>query len=466
MPNLDPFFNPKTVAIIGASRDEGKLGHIVLSNFVNGSFNERGKTIPINPNTDVILGKRSFKSILDVKEKIDLAVVVVPGKLVPSVLKECVQKNIGNVIVISAGFSELGTEEGKKLESECLDTIKGAKTRVIGPNCLGVYDANSQVDTLFLSKERCGRPPSGDISFISQSGAVGSTILDWFSMEGIGIAKFISYGNAMDVDDSDLIEYLGNDKKTKVVMVYIEGIEASGQKFMDICKKVTRKKPIVLLKSGKTNKGSKAASSHTGSLAGSGRIYSTAFRQSNIIEAGTWEELLDFSVAFATQPLPKGKRIAVITDGGGFGVLATDEVERQNLEMPEPSEKLRNILKKSMPSYVSLHNPFDLTGDADANRYKTAIEECMKSDEYDGIIAITLFQVPTLGNEIINYLIDIKKRSKKPLLLCAAGGNFTKNLSNELISNGIPVYTTPERAVKTMKALVSYGKVNRKFSLW
>ncbi len=466
MPNLNAFFNPKTVAVIGASREKGKLGNIIFSNFVNSDFSKKGSAIPINPNADFILGKKSFKSILEVKEKIDLAVIVVPSKFVSSVLKECVQKNIQSVIIISAGFSELGTEEGRKLEKECSEIIKGTNTRIIGPNCLGIFDAYSQVDTLFLSKERCGRPSSGSISFISQSGAVGSTILDWLSVEGIGTAKFVSYGNAMDIDDSDLVEYLGKDSKTRVVMAYIEGIEASGKKFMDVCKKVSKKKPIVLLKSGKTNKGSKAASSHTGSLAGSGRIYSTAFKQSNVIEAGTWEELLDFSIAFATQPLPKGNRIAVITDGGGFGVLATDEIERQNLELPEPSEKLKNIMKSSMPSYVSLHNPFDLTGDADAVRYKIAIEECMKSKEYDAVIAITLFQVPTLGNEIIDYLLDIKKKHKKPLLICACGGNFTKNLSSDLVTKGIPVYITPERAVKAMKALVYYSRINKKSALW
>lgn len=466
MINLNSFFAPKCVAIIGASREKEKLGHIVFSNFINNDFNKKHMVIPVNPNADYILGKKCFRSVLEIGEKIDLAAIVVPAKLVPSALRECVQKNIESVIIISAGFSELGTKEGKDLERECSQIINGTRTRVIGPNCLGIYDAYSQVDTLFLSKERCGRPSTGNISFISQSGAVGSTILDWLSMEGIGTAKFISYGNAMDVDDSDLIEYLGQDKKTRVIMVYIEGIEASGREFMDICKKVSQKKPVVLLKSGKTNKGSKAASSHTGSLAGSGRIYSTAFKQSNVIEASTWEELLDFSLAFATQPLPRSNKIAIVTDGGGFGVLATDEVERQNLELPEPSEKLKNIMKKSMPSYVSLHNPFDLTGDADADRYKVAIEECMKSKEYDGVIAITLFQVPTLGSEVVGYLVDIKKRYKKPLLVCASGGNFTKILSTSLISKGISVYTTPERAVRAMKALVSYSKINKKFVLW
>ena len=448
------FFNPKSVAVIGASREPNKLGYIVFSNFAKSDF--KGNLFPINPNAQIIVGKKAYKSISDVPGKVDLAVIMVPAKILAPVLEECVKKEVESVIIISAGFAETGPK-GKKMEAELKKIISGTKTKILGPNCLGVYDAYSHVDTLFLSKERCGRPNHGNISFISQSGAVGSTILDWLAEEKIGISKFVSYGNALDIDESDLIEFLGQDKHTDVILAYLEGIESSGEKFIEIAKRVTKKKPVIVLKSGKTKKGMEAVSSHTGSLAGSGKVYSGAFKQANVIEADNWEELLDFALAFATQPLPKGNKIAVVTDGGGFGVLATDEAEKQGLLLAEPSEALKQKLLKQMPSYVSLHNPIDLTGDADAKRYKVAIEECMKSKEFDGVIAITLFQVPTLGSEIIDYLAAIKRKYKKPLLACAAGGRFSSELSDKLIEKGIPVYTTPERAVKTMKALVNFG---------
>jgi len=450
---LDHFFSPKSVAIIGASHTPGKIGYEILSNFVGGLF--KGKVYLINPNTEPILGKKVYESISKIPDKIELAVVVVPAKFVPGVLKECVNKKVEAVIIISGGFSETG-KEGKKIEKACEAAIRTTKTKVIGPNCIGVYDSSSQVDTLFLARERCGRPGKGNIAFISQSGAVGSTIIDWLAEENIGMSKFISYGNAMDVDESELIEYLGNDPKTKVITVYLEGIKKSGKKFVEVCKKVSGKKPIIVLKSGKTKKGIEAVSSHTGSLAGSGKIYSAAFKQAGIIEAGSWEELFDFARAFSTQPPIKGNRIIVVTDGGGFGVLATDQAERSGLDLPEPSQKLKKNFSRVMPPYAIPHNPIDLTGDADAERYRVVIEECLKSKEFDGVVAITLFQIPTLEKEIVDYIIGLNKKYCKPILACAAGGKFTRELNKKLILGGVPVYPTPGRAVKTMKALVEH----------
>jgi len=457
MKQLDYFFEPKSIAIIGASHKPGKIGYVILSNFVGGMY---GKNIyPVNPDTKPILGLKVYNSVLDIKDDLDLVVIVVPAAIVPKILKECVKKKIEAIIIISAGFSEIG-EEGKKLEIKCKKIIEGVYTRIIGPNCIGVYDPYSHVDTLFLSRERCGRPKKGKIAFISQSGAVGSTILDWLSEQNIGISKFVSYGNAMDIDDCDLLEYLGDDDKTDVITVYLEGIEASGQKFMRIAKKVSKKKPVIILKAGKTKRGLEAVFSHTGSLGGSEKIYSAAFKQTGVIEADSWEELFDLAKGFSTQPLPKGNKIAIVTDGGGFGVLATDEAERQGLQLPEPSEKLKKKISKIMPPYVVLNNPIDLTGDANANRYKVVIKNCLESKEYDGVIAITLFQVPTLEKEVVDHMIELHKKFRKPLLACAAGGKFTEELSDKLSEGGIPVYPTPERAVKTMKALIEYSKLS------
>lgn len=455
---LEYFFNPKSVAIIGASHSPGKIGYTILENFVRGNF--RGKIYPVNPDTTPILNLTVYPSIKKIPEEIDLAVIVVKAEIVPQILKECIGKKVKTVVIISAGFSEIGGE-GKKLEEKCKKIIEKKNIRVIGPNVVGIYDSSTAVDTLFLSRERMQRPSQGSMTFISQSGAVGSTILDWLAEEKIGISKFVSYGNAMDVNETDLLEFLGNDEKTKVIVMYMEGIKSEGKDFIAAVKKITKKKPIVVLKSGKTEKGTKAVSSHTGSLAGSAKIYSSVFKQTGAIEANYFEELFDFARAFS-QPLPKDNRIAIITDGGGFGVLATDECERQGLQLPEPSKKLKQIFKKTFPPYVILNNPIDLTGDATAERYQIAIEECLKSNEYDGVIAITLFQVPTLKEKITSIIVDLANKYKKPILCCAIGSRFTKRLVEILEANSIPVYPTPERTVRAFSVLAKYSELLKK----
>jgi acetyl coenzyme A synthetase (ADP forming)-like protein len=453
MNQLDYFFDPKTVAVIGASHEKNKLGYIVFTNFL-GNISER-KVFPVNPDTTPILGQKVYKSILQISDKVDLAVIIVPAKIVPKVLEECVKKGVKAVVIVSGGFSETG-EEGKKLEIKLKHIIENSNTRVMGPNCLGVFDPYTNVDTLFLSRKRLGRPSIGNIGYISQSGSVGSTVLDWLAKEQTGISKFISYENGMDLNECDFIEYLGNDSRTKVITVFLEGV-IDGKRFLEVAKKTNRKKPIVILKGGKTETGSKAVASHTGSLAGSAKIYSSVFKQMGLIEANNWEELFDFAKAFSTQPIPKGDKIAIVTDGGGFGVLAVDECEIHNLQTPEPSDKLKRKIRGSVPKYGSLKNPIDLTGVATANRYKVVLEECLKSGEYDGVIAIVLFQVPMLKLEITDILADLKKY-KKPIICCSAGGDFTIKLSRILERKGIPVYQTPRRAVSAMSSLVKYWK--------
>jgi acetyl coenzyme A synthetase (ADP forming)-like protein len=451
---LESFFSPKSVAVIGASHTPGKIGYTIVENFVNNKFPE--KVYPINPDTTPILNLEVFSSIKNIKEKIDLVIIAVPAASVLKVLKECVSKKIESIIIISSGFSEIG-EQGKKIEEECKKIIFKTKTRVIGPNCIGTFDSSVKFDMMFQSQDRMKRPPEGNISFISQSGAVGSTILDWLAEEKIGIAKFVSYGNGMDLTESDLLDFLANDKKTKVIVMYLEGIKSDGKRFIETMKKITKKKPVIILKAGKTEKGTKAVASHTGSLAGSAKIYSSVFKQTGAIEAESWEELFDYAKAFSTQPLPKNNRLVIITDGGGFGVLATDECERQKLQLTEPSKALKTKLQKQFPSYVILHNPIDLTGDATAERYKIALEECLRGKEYDGSVVISLFQIPTLEEKVVNNLIEMKKFDK-PILCCAVGGKFTRRLSEKLETSGIPVYPTPERAVKSFAVLTNYSK--------
>jgi len=450
---LDCFFRPKSVAVIGASHVQGKFGQIIFENFIREGFT--GKVYPVNPNTEPIMSREVYASVEKLPEKVDLAVVVTPAGTVPKILAECANAGIKSIIIISSGFSEIG-RTGKELEDKCKKIIEKHRLCVIGPNCLGVYDSSSKVDTLFLSRSRLGRPKEGNIALISQSGAVGSAMLDWLSEQGTGISKFVSYGNAAGVNESDLLEYLANDENTKVIVSYIEGIKSDGKEFIEIAKKVTKKKPIIILKAGKTKKGTEAVASHTGSLAGSAKIYSAAFKQSGIIEAESWTELFDLAQAFASQPLPNDNKLLIVTDGGGFGVLATDESERRGLELKEPSKRMKANLKKKMPNYVSLHNPIDLTGDATAERYEIALEEGLK--EFDGVVVITLFQVPTLDDKVVSIISNLSKKYKKPVLCCAAGGDYTNKAVKKMEESGIPTYLTPESAVRAFDAMLKYSK--------
>mgnify|MGYP001571991773 CR=1 FL=1 len=442
------FFSPESVAVIGASRHPGKIGHEILWNFARGFY--EGKTFPINPHSERILELKTYKSVLDVPDKVDLAVVAVPAEGVAAVVKECTKKKIPAVVVISGGFAEVG-EEGRVRELEIKKIIKGTATKVIGPNCVGVFDSKTQVDTLFLSRSRLLRPKKGNIAFVSQSGAVGTTIMDYLAANGLGLSKFISYGNQVDVDETDLLEFLGKDSDTKVIAAYIEGLK-DGKKFLDVVKKL--EKPLIILKAGKTAQGSQAFLSHTVALAGSAEIYSGAFKQVGAIEAENWEELFDFAKAFSMQPIPRGNKIAVVTDGGGFGVLATDAAEKNNLVLPEPSRKLLQKFK-DFPAHASLKNPIDLTGDADVERYKLAVESCLASDEFDVVLVIALFQVPALSASVDDVLIELSRKYNKTIVACAAGSHYTQQLARKLEENGIPVYPTPERAVGALRAMLS-----------
>jgi len=454
--SLNSFFKPRSVAVIGASREKGKIGRIIFDLMRTRGFD--GEVYPVNPKAKTIAGIKSSISVKNIKDRIDLAIIAVPANVVPTVLKDCIDKKIPSIVIITGGFSETG-EKGEKLENQLKEIVRGTETRIIGPNCLGIYDAYSKVDCLFLPPNKVGRPKKGHISFITQSGAVGGVSMDFMSLIDIGISKFVSYGNAIDVDECDLIEYLGKDETTEVICVYLEGIKGNGKKFVKISRKVSRKKPIVILKAGKGKRGEKAVSSHTGSMAGSSKIYSAAFKQCGIIEAENYEELFDFAKAFVMQPLPKGDKIVIITDGGGFGVLATDEAERQGLSMPEPDEHIKRTLKKVFPAHGILHNPIDLTGDATNEMYRIAIEECLKSKIFDGVIVLALY-TPHIKENLSEYIIHAnnKNRDKKPLLVATMGGKFSDEISRELDKSGIPTFPTAERVVKAFAAMVKYSK--------
>ena len=447
--NLDNFFSANSIAIIGVSSDATKVGHIIFRNFVDAKY--KGKVYIVNPHAEKILGYTCYKSVTDIPEKVDVAVIAVPAEASLGVITECAKKGIQDVVMVTAGFKEVGNYDlDKKLEK----LLKKHKIKCVGPNCLGCFDAHSGFDTLFLPTSRLQRPGKGGISFICQSGAVGSATMDLAAKEGYGFAKFISYGNAMNVDETDLLEYLGNDKATRVICMYVEGIK-DGRKFLKIAKKVSQKKPVIIIKGGVTEEGGKATLSHTGSLAGAAEIYFGAFRQAGLIKADSLQELFNFARIFDKSICACGPRIQVITNGGGYGILSTDAIVRSGLEMAKPSVATINEMKKRQPR-VTTQNPIDLLGDASTQMYKDAIGLCLDDPFIDAIIVIALYQTPRLGTDVVDVIIELNKHNKKPIITVSTGGQFTQLLKTEMEKNGIPSYTYPEEAVNAMKQLVDY----------
>jgi acetyl coenzyme A synthetase (ADP forming)-like protein len=456
MKKLDYFFRPGSVAVVGASRNPKKIGHVMLRNFMEGGFS--GKIYPINPNTDNILGLSCYPSVRKIPGRLDLAVISVPAPVVPKVLDECGRKGVPAVVIISGGFGEVGNTE---LERDCLKIIKRYRMRAIGPNCVGVFDPHSEVDTFFLPRYKLERPKEGSIAFISQSGALGSVVLDWMAMKGYKISKFVSYGNAIDVDEADLTEYLANDPATRVICCYFEGLR-QGRKFYNTLKKVSKKKPVIILKGGMTQEGISAVSSHTGSLAGSREIHSAAFSQAGAIRAGSLEELFDYARVLTSQPAPAGPRVQIITDGGGFGVLATDWIIQNKLILARLEKKAVASLRKALPPHVVIKNPLDLTGDATVERYRLAIDAAIKDSNVDMIAVIALFQIPTLTADITDVISAAADRAGKPLIVIAAGGRFTEVLKKTLEDSGVPTFSYPERAAQALRALYESRQERRK----
>ncbi|MCK5233247.1 MAG: CoA-binding protein [Candidatus Aenigmarchaeota archaeon] len=446
---LSDFFNPKTAAIIGASSNPKKFGHTILKNFIE---DFKGETFAVNPNEKEVLNKKCYASVQDIKKGVDLAVVAVPPSFSNNVVAECVKKKVGAVVLITAGYREIGGE-GIGREEELKNLIAGTKTRIIGPNCLGIYDTSSCVNTMFLPEYKLQRPPAGKIAFISQSGALGSAVLDWAATEHIGLSKFISYGNRADVDEVDLLEYLRKDRNTESIILYIEG-PRDGRALMQAIKNTVKTKPVVILKAGRSDAGQKAAISHTGSLAGSYDVFEGAMKQAGAILCNNMEDMFDYGRVLAYQPRLKGKKIGIVTNGGGFGILCTDACIRHGLELAEFSKETVGSILPVMPkNYSQIRNPLDLIGDATADRYAAALNALIKDRNVDGIIALSLLQTSTLGPEITDVLLDANSKSNKPIVFAATGGEYTQILLRTLEKDGLPTYPSPERAVKAMSVL-------------
>jgi len=447
--NLEKLFNPDSVAVIGASHKKGKVGHDVLANLIR--YGYKGKIYAINPKTEKIKGLKPYPKVTDVKGKIDLAVFAIPAPLVPKSLLECGKAGIRAAIIISAGFKECGPE-GAKLEREVAEISKRFNIRVLGPNCLGLINTASSLNASFADE----MPSEGDIAFFSQSGALCTAILDWAVKERIGFSKFVSLGNKVDISEATLLESLGSDPDTKVILGYIEDVK-DGRQFMQVARKVTAKKPVIICKAGGTQAGARAASSHTGSLAGSEAAFNAAFVQTGIVRAHSVEDLFNYAVAFSYQNLPKAERLAIITNAGGPGIIAVDAVERsQNARVAAFNKETIDYLRKSLPVGAAIYNPVDVIGDADEERYRKSLKAILKDSNVDGALVILTPQTMSKIRETAVCMANL--RDTKPLLASFMGGKLVEKGLKVLHENKIPNYPFPERAVAAFDAMVEYGK--------
>ncbi len=457
MRDLKHFFQPKSIAVIGASRNLNKIGHILYKNIIDGKF--QGEVFPVNITGEEVLGKKSFLSVLNIKEKIDLAIIAIPAIHVLKVLRDCKKKGIKNILIISAGFREIGNIS---LEDKLINFLKKNKMNCIGVNCLGIFDAYNNLDAIFIPRLRLKRPEKGNISFVCQSGAVGAALLDIASENDHKFSKFISYGNATDIDESDIIEYLGNDDNTKVISLYFEGIK-NGNKFFSVLKNISQKKPIIAIKGGLTKEGSMAVLSHTGSLAGNKEVFYGVFNQTNVITAESLEELFLITSLFEKIKYFKGNNIQVITNGGGYGIISTDAIiQSKYLKLANLSELTKKNLRKQLPEIISIKNPLDLLGDATTKRYEIALENCIKDKNIDLILLIVLYQTPLISQNIVELISSFKEKTNKPVIVVSTGGDFTQNLSERLVRNSIPVFSYPEDSIKALDKMVWYlNKINK-----
>ena len=412
-----------------------------------------GKIYPINPNAEEILGLRCYPSVLHIPDEVDLAVVAIPAALVLQVAEECGKKGVKALVVVSAGFKETG-REGAKLERRLIDIGVKYGMRIQGPNCLGVIDTSTPLNLTFAA----AMPRRGRIGFISQSGALGTAVLDWVIEEGIGFSSFISLGNKADLDEVDFMEAMGGDENIGVVLLYLESIE-DGRRFIEVAQKVGEKKPVIVLKGGTSTAGARAAGSHTGALVGSFVAYQTAFNKSGVIMAESVEELFNYAIAFTEQPLPRGEGVAIVTNAGGPGILATDLCEKLGVKLAHLTRRTLKNLREKLPPAASTGNPIDILGDAKADRYRFAVEKVMGDDNANALVILLTPQAMTETLATAEGIVEVQRKlGEKPILTVFMGGGTVEEASEYLKDNKIPCFDFPEKAIKTLAALLEYAR--------
>ncbi len=447
--SLDSFFNPKSVAIVGASRQQGKVGYEILTNMVGSGF--AGKIFPVNRSADEIEGLKCYPDLASIGETPELVIVIIPARFVLGVIEDCAKIGTKAVIIITAGFKEIG-DEGKKLEEEIVRVARRAGIRIIGPNCLGVIVTSSKLNASFGGD----LPTVGGTGYISQSGAMLAAILDTAKANGIGFSSLFSIGNKADVDELDLVQALADDSNTKVIAGYLESI-GDGNEFVREAERISHEKPILLMKSGGTSAGAKAASSHTGSLAGSEVAYECMFARAGIIRCDSITQQFDFAQAFANQPLPKGSNVVVLTNAGGAGIMAADAIERQGLTFAKLSDETIEKLKENLPPAANFYNPVDVLGDALADRYEFALDVLLDDPNVDSVVILLTPQAMTMAKETAEAIVKTTRaKPTKPVLACFMGASKVEAGVKVFRQEKIPQYDSPEAAVTTLKAMTDY----------
>ncbi|MFL6477097.1 MAG: acetate--CoA ligase family protein [Nitrososphaera sp.] len=453
---LDLFFNAKSVALIGASPEPGKVGNSVLESLAKHDY--MGKVYPVNAKGySEIMGLKAYKSIDEVPDKVDVVVVTVDLKFVPDLLKSAAKKDIHNFVIISGGGKELGGERAN-IEGQVRQLSKELQIRIIGPNCIGMFNGENRLDCAFQGHARMIRPRKGDVAFLSQSGTVGIAFME--SSDTFGMSKMISYGNRSDVDEADMIWYLSEDPQTRVIGLYVEGL-GDGRKFMNTARRVIKErgKPVVVFKNGRSARGAKQAASHTGSLGGSYAVVKGALDQSGIISVDSYEEMTAALKALTWQPVPNGGRVAMVTNGAGPVIAAIDHFEGLGLQVAELSEETKKSLKEHYPSTYVIGNPCDITGSANADDYRFAVQSFMDDPNIDIIMPWFVFQDDPLEESIVDVLASFQKQKKKPILVGAMGGPFTERISERIEDVNVPVYRSVIEWVTAAGALVKWTRV-------
>jgi len=447
--SLEKFFSPNSIAIVGASREKGKVGHEILANLIEGGF--EGKVFPVNPKAEEIEGLKCYADLSAIGETPDLVVIVVPAKMVPKVMEDCAKLRVKAVIVISAGFKEVG-KEGRALEEEVVRIARRSGIRVIGPNCLGVMAPANKVNACFGGR----LPSAGGIGYVSQSGALLAAILDIALANDIGFSKLVSIGNKADVDELDVIRAMRDDPETKVIAGYLESV-SNGDEFVREAERISREKPILLMKSGATEAGAAAASSHTGSMAGSETAYDAVFARAGIMRCETIRVQFDLAQAFAYQRLPKGPSVAVVTNAGGPGIMTADAVEQMGLTFARLSKETQEKLAERLPAAANVQNPIDVLGDALADRYEFALEAALDDPNVDSVVVVLTPQAMTECEATAEAVVRVSKaKPDKPVLASFLGAEKVEEAGRILRHGRVPQYGSPESAVASIRAMNRY----------
>lgn len=450
--NESVFLSPKSIAIIGASDKEGSVGRAITSNIMKGYT---GKIFPISPTRETVFDKKAYKSVLDVPEEIDLAVIITKNDVVPSVLEECGKKKLKGAIVITAGFKEVN-EEGAALERKLGEIAKQYNLRIIGPNCLGVMNLEPQ--TMMNSTFLKVTPKSGGIALVSQSGAICAALVEDASAQGIGFSAVISMGNKVDMNEVDILKILAEHEQTKVIVMYLEDL-GNGPEFLKICKQITRlnviKKPILVLKAGRSPEGAKAAMSHTGALMGSDEIYDALLKQSGAIRVDTMEELFDYATAFSKQPLPTQGDLVIVSNAGGPAIISTDACSKLGIKMAK-IEEIRPKINAVIPPWGSSRNPVDIVGDADFNRFDNVLNEVLAHPNVGSVIAMCTPSATLDYNKLAEVIVNVSKKYNKTILASLMGLDEGVKNKEILAQGGIPYYTYAETAIRSLKAMLRF----------